>query len=74
MLMTLLIMTIEVTKNRSVAESHWLNTGEAIIRFNILVLTTSKEKCKKQIAHPDEKWHNSIFMGYYWLYIQTNYW
>jgi hypothetical protein len=28
----------------------------------------------RHIAHPGEKWHNSIFMGYYWPYIQTNYW
>jgi hypothetical protein len=28
----------------------------------------------RHIAHPEEKWHNSIFMGYYWPYIQINYW
>jgi hypothetical protein len=28
----------------------------------------------EHITHPEEEWHNSIFMGYYWTYIQTNYW
>jgi hypothetical protein len=28
----------------------------------------------RHIAHPEGKWHNSIFMGYYLPYIQTNYW
>jgi hypothetical protein len=28
----------------------------------------------EHFAHPEEKWRNSVSMGYYWPYIQTNCW
>jgi hypothetical protein len=55
-------------------EGGYVNHTFRILQYSVKILTQCTSRFLSHITHLEEKWHNSIFMGCYWPYVQTNYW